>query len=105
MSVDEDLGVLDQQEQLLQFAAFDADTAWRLGSLLRGYLLARGAGGSMEIEVAGHVLFACATPGATRGRRTGFAASGIRCVILRAAPMRSGASWSARKPRCQAGMG
>ena len=68
MSVDDDLGVLDRQEELLQFAAFDASTAWRLGSLLRDKLLERGAGGSVEIELAGHLLFACATPGATPGQ-------------------------------------
>ncbi len=68
LSVDDDLGVLDRQEELLQFAAFDANTAWKLGSLLREKLLERGAGGSIEIELAGHLLFACATPGATPGQ-------------------------------------
>lgn len=63
-----DLSILEEQERLLQFAAFGADDAWRVGELLRGKLLAREAGGSVEIEVAGHLLFACATAGATPGQ-------------------------------------
>ena len=68
MTPDKDLPILDAQEEVLQFTAFDADTAWRLGSLLRDKLLARGGGGSVEIEVAGQLLFACVTPGATPGQ-------------------------------------
>lgn len=68
MSTEADLAVLDQQEALLQFTAFNANTAWELGSRLRAKLLERGAGGSVEIEVAGHLLFACATPGAPPGQ-------------------------------------
>ena len=68
MTPDQDLPILDQQEQLLQFTAFNADTAWRLGLLLHTALAERKAGGSVEIELAGHLLFACATPGATPGQ-------------------------------------
>ena len=68
MTPEKDLPILDAQEEALQFTAFDANTAWRLGSLLRDKLLDRGAGGSVEIEVAGHLLFACVTPGATPGQ-------------------------------------
>jgi uncharacterized protein (UPF0303 family) len=64
MSLTEDLEVLSQQENLLMFSAFDADTAWRIGCSLRGALLARSAGGSVEIELGGQLLFACATLGA-----------------------------------------
>jgi uncharacterized protein (UPF0303 family) len=63
-----DLAVLAEQEQQLQFSCFDAETAWELGSLLRQRLLERQAGGTAEIELAGQVLFACATPGATPGQ-------------------------------------
>jgi uncharacterized protein (UPF0303 family) len=63
-----DIEVLGEQERLLRFAAFDAATAWALGGLLRERLLARGAGGSLEIELAGQLLFACVTPGATAGQ-------------------------------------
>lgn len=68
MTPDQDLPVLEQQETLLRFSAFNADTAWQLGSLLRAKLVERGAGGSVEIELAGHVLFACATEGANPGQ-------------------------------------
>jgi uncharacterized protein (UPF0303 family) len=66
--LDQDLEILAQQEHLLRFPSFNAHTAWRLGSLLREALLARDAGGTVEIELAGHLLFACATPGATPGQ-------------------------------------
>ena len=64
----EDLRVLHEQEQLLRFARFDTEGAWTLGTLLRAAALAHGGGCSMEIELAGHLLFACATPGATPGQ-------------------------------------
>lgn len=67
-SIEKDLPILEQQEEALQFPRFDADTAWQLGSRLRAKLMERKAGGSVEIEVAGHLLFACATPGATPGQ-------------------------------------
>jgi uncharacterized protein (UPF0303 family) len=63
-----DLTLITQQETLLQFASFDAETAWQLGSLLRERLIDRNAGGTIEIDLAGHLLFACATPGATPGQ-------------------------------------
>jgi uncharacterized protein (UPF0303 family) len=63
-----DIEILAKQEELLRFGAFDAGTAWELGSLMRGRLLALKAGGSVEIELAGQLLFACATPGATPGQ-------------------------------------
>ena len=63
-----DLALIAQQEALLRFPSFHADTAWQLGSLLRNKLIEQKAGGSIEIDLAGHVLFACATPGATPGQ-------------------------------------
>ena len=68
MTPEQDLLILDQQEQLLRFAAFDANSAWHLGSSLRDALLKRQAGGTIEIEIAGQLLFACATPDATPGQ-------------------------------------
>ncbi len=60
-----DLITLAEQERLLRFAAFDADTAWNIGNLLRASAiqatLGSSKGCSMEIEVAGQVLFACTT--------------------------------------------
>jgi len=64
----QDLAIIAQQEELLQFTAFNAETAWQLGCLLRGKLLARNAAATIEIEVAGQVLFCCTTPGATPGQ-------------------------------------
>ncbi len=68
MTPDQDLAIIDEQEKRLRFSSFDTETAWHLGSLLRDALLEREAGGSVEIEVAGHIWFACATPGATPGQ-------------------------------------
>jgi len=68
MGVVEDLAVMEEQERVLRFPAFDAETAWRLGGVMRSKLVALGAGGTIEIEVAGQVLFACATVGATPGQ-------------------------------------
>jgi uncharacterized protein (UPF0303 family) len=63
-----DLDIIAAQERLLRFTAFDAATAWQLGSLLRTKLLELRAGGTVEIEVNGQLLFACATVGATPGQ-------------------------------------
>jgi uncharacterized protein (UPF0303 family) len=63
-----DLDILERQERLLRFPAFSADTAWKLGCQIRDRLLARDAGGTVEIELAGQLLFACATLGATPGQ-------------------------------------
>ena len=68
MSVIEDIAVIEEQEKVLQFAAFDADTAWQLGGVLRSKLVERGAGATVEIEIAGQVLFTCATVGAKPGQ-------------------------------------
>lgn len=64
----DDLLVLEKQEKLLHLPSFDANAAWALGSALRAAAMERKAGCSAEIELAGHLLFACATPGATAGQ-------------------------------------
>jgi uncharacterized protein (UPF0303 family) len=68
MSIAEDLAILEQQENLLRFTSFNPETAWELGSHLRTVLLQRGAGGTIEIELANHLLFACATPKSNAGQ-------------------------------------
>jgi uncharacterized protein (UPF0303 family) len=68
VGVDEDLVIIARQEELLRWDGFDADTAWRLGGVLREMLVARGAAGTVEIELAGQVLFTAATVGATPGQ-------------------------------------
>jgi len=60
----QDLTILAQQEELLHFTEFTPDTAWQLGNRLRDALLTRQAGGTVEIELAGQLLFACTTEGA-----------------------------------------
>ncbi|MGA7155876.1 MAG: heme-degrading domain-containing protein [Acidobacteriaceae bacterium] len=64
----QDLAIIAQQEALLHFTTFTPETAWQLGNRLRSALLYRVAGGTVEIELAGHLLFACTTPGATPGQ-------------------------------------
>jgi uncharacterized protein (UPF0303 family) len=68
MTAADDLVVIEEQEKALRFAAFDADTAWKLGGILRSKLAERNAGGTVEIELAGQVLFTCTTVGATPGQ-------------------------------------
>jgi uncharacterized protein (UPF0303 family) len=68
MSLDDDLKTIARQEELLRWDGFDADSAWRLGCVMREMLVERGAAGTVEIEVAGQVLFTAATVGATPGQ-------------------------------------
>ncbi|HEY4011485.1 MAG TPA: heme-degrading domain-containing protein [Acidobacteriaceae bacterium] len=68
MSIVDDLGILEQQEHLLRFTSFNPETAWELGCYLRTLLMDCRAGGTIEIELAGHLLFACATPTSNRGQ-------------------------------------
>ena len=68
MGAAEDLKIIDEQEKLLRFTGFDAGSAWQLGGLMRQRLIDAKAGGTIEIEVTGQVLFACVTAGATPGQ-------------------------------------
>jgi uncharacterized protein (UPF0303 family) len=68
MSIADDLAILEQQEQLLRFTSFNPETAWELGCILRTLLMERLAGGTIEIELANHLLFACATPTSNPGQ-------------------------------------
>ena len=68
MPIADDLAILEQQEQLLRFTSFNAETAWELGNILRASLIERHAGGTIEIELANHLLFACATPTSNPGQ-------------------------------------
>jgi uncharacterized protein (UPF0303 family) len=68
MTPAQDLPMIAQQEYLLRFTVFTADTAFELGSLLRSRLLDLRAGGTVSIDLAGHVLFTATTPGATPGQ-------------------------------------
>lgn len=68
MGAFEDLTIIEAQEAALHFSRFDSQTAWELGSRMRSALLEHKAAGTVEIEVAGQLLFACTTPGATPGQ-------------------------------------
>jgi uncharacterized protein (UPF0303 family) len=67
-TTDDDLRLIAEQERLLQFASFSAETAWQLGSALRDDAAVRKAGMTFEIQLAGRTLFACSTDGAAPGQ-------------------------------------
>lgn len=67
-TISEDLDIINRQEELLRWPAFDAETAWKLGNVMRRRLQETGTGGTIEIELAGQVLFTCTTVGATPGQ-------------------------------------
>jgi uncharacterized protein (UPF0303 family) len=67
-TLDDDLRLIAEQERLLHFAGFSAETAWAVGCALRAEALARKAGMTFEIQVAGRTLFACSTEGAAPGQ-------------------------------------
>jgi uncharacterized protein (UPF0303 family) len=60
-SIEEDLHTVADQERLLQFDTFSADTAWAIGTALRADAIARQAAMTFEIQIAGRALFACST--------------------------------------------
>ncbi len=64
MEIEQDMRVIEEQESVLQFSAFSADLAWEIGSRLRADALARKAGMTFEIQIAGRPLFVAATNGA-----------------------------------------
>ncbi|MBS1209808.1 MAG: hypothetical protein H6R19_2206 [Proteobacteria bacterium] len=63
MTIEEDLARLALQEERLQFASFDAETAWELGNRLRGKAVARGYRIAIEVRQMGFPLFYSALPG------------------------------------------
>jgi uncharacterized protein (UPF0303 family) len=68
MSIADDLSILEQQEHILRFTTFNPETAWELGCILRNLLMETRTGGTIEIELADHRLFACATPTSNPGQ-------------------------------------
>ena len=67
-TLDDDLRLIAEQERLLHFASFSAEMAWAVGNALRAEAVARKAGMTFEIQIAGRTLFACSTDGATPGQ-------------------------------------
>lgn len=64
MGIGKDIAMIALQEERLRFTAFDENTAWTLGSLLRTKVEQRGATAVIEIRLARETVFFCAMPGA-----------------------------------------
>jgi uncharacterized protein (UPF0303 family) len=62
---DDLIAELEQQEQRLQFAGFDNDDAWALGSLIVALAKERKLPVTVDIRRHGHQLFHAALPGTT----------------------------------------
>jgi uncharacterized protein (UPF0303 family) len=65
VSLSEDLAIIAKQEQRLKFAAFNEESAWKLGCRLRDMTLARSAPVVIDVRRFGQPLFFCAMPGST----------------------------------------
>jgi len=65
MAIQEDLAGIALQEEKLQFASFDEETAWRLGSRLRQMAVERGLKVVIDIRRFGQPLFYAALAGTT----------------------------------------
>ncbi len=65
MPIAEDLARIALQEKELQFAGFDEETAWRLGSQLRALAVARKLSLVIDVRRIGQPLFYTALPGTT----------------------------------------
>jgi uncharacterized protein (UPF0303 family) len=65
MLIAEDLARIAVQEQELQFASFDEETAWRVGSHIRALAVARKLSLVVDIRRFAQPLFYAALPGTT----------------------------------------
>jgi len=65
MSIEKDLEKIALQEKRLQFASFDAETAWAIGSALKTAAKERQAAIAIDIQMNGHSLFSFAMQGTT----------------------------------------
>ena len=65
MTVDEEIEIVREQERTLQFAAFNADAAWKLGGRLREMAIDYPKPVAVGIWMAGHALFLTGTNGMT----------------------------------------
>lgn len=63
MDFDHDLARIAEQERRLLFPRFDAGTAWEIGSRLKAAAEARGAAVTIELRLAGQILFFYAMEG------------------------------------------
>ena len=65
MPIADDLARIALQEQELQFASFDEETAWRLGGHVRALAVARKLSLVVDVRRFGQPLFYTALPGTT----------------------------------------
>ncbi|AYD01229.1 heme-degrading domain-containing protein [Neorhizobium sp. NCHU2750] len=65
MSFDEDIATIAEQERVLVFDEFNADTAWVVGSRLRAVAAERGLAVAIDITCHSMPMFYCALPGST----------------------------------------
>ena len=65
MTIDQDISKIALQEKRLQFQRFDSDVAWTIGTALKAAAEKRGVAVAIDIQLAGHTLFAYAMPGTT----------------------------------------
>ena len=65
MSLDDDIARLKQQEDVLQFTAFDETAAWTLGCQMRSDALSRKLPLVIDIRIGQRPLFYVALPGTT----------------------------------------
>jgi uncharacterized protein (UPF0303 family) len=63
MDIDRDLARIAEQERLLRFPRFDANTAWEIGTRLKRAAEAKGAALTIEIRLNGQTLFLYAMEG------------------------------------------
>lgn len=65
MTLEADIAQIARQEEALQFDSFNADTAWRLGNILRRLCVERGLAAVVDIHINGMPVFYCAIDGTT----------------------------------------
>ncbi len=65
MQIADDLAKIDEQERVLQFARFNAEAAWELGSLLRQMAVERKLAVVIDVRRFGQPLFYSALEGTT----------------------------------------
>ncbi|HEX4037528.1 MAG TPA: heme-degrading domain-containing protein [Acidobacteriaceae bacterium] len=65
MAIPDDLARIALQEKTLQYASFDEDAAWRLGSRLRALAIERGYAVVIDVRRPAQPLFYTALPGTT----------------------------------------
>ena len=65
MTLDDEIALMKEQEEALQFREFSADTAWELGCRLRELAMAASKPVAMGVWMAGQTMFYAGTNGIT----------------------------------------